>query len=112
MKSNKQYINLNTINSQYYEMACEYMAKTELYDRSLTNCRSPWDKTEAFLDNPRVKKLSNEYAAQLRKYYSKICGGTWQFIHNEIHKHTEYTAQMWIDEYYRLREEVEDGNNT
>ncbi len=105
MKSNKQYINLNTINSQYYEMACEYMAKTELYDRSLTNCRSPWDKTEAFLNNPHVKRLSNEYAAQLRKYYSKICGGTWQFIHNEIHKHTKYSAQMWINEWNRIRAE-------
>lgn len=100
-----------TIN-EIYLMACEYMAKTELYDRSLTYCRSPWDKTEAFLDNPHVRRLSNEYAAQLRKYYSEICGGTWQFIHNEIHKHTKYSAQMWIDEYYRLREVLKDGNDT
>lgn len=95
---------------EIYLMTCEYMAKTELYDRSLTNCRSPWDKTEAFLDTPRVRRFSNEYAAQLRKYYSEICGGTWQFIHNEIHKHTNYTAQMWINEYYRLKEVYEDGN--
>lgn len=26
---------------EIYLMACEYMAKTEMYDRSLTNCRSP-----------------------------------------------------------------------
>ena len=96
---------------EIYLMACEYMAKTEMYDRSLTNCRSTWDKTEAFLDNPRVRRLSYEYAAQLRKYYSEICGGTWQFIHNEIHKHTEYSAQMWIDEYYRLKEGKGDGND-
>ena len=96
---------------EYYFYACEYMAKTELYDRSLTNCRSPWDKTEAFLDNPRVKRLSNEYAAQLRRYYSEICGGTWQFIHNEIHKHTNYSAQMWVNEYYRLKEVLENGKN-
>lgn len=94
---------------EIYLMACEYMAKTELYDRSLTDCRSPWDETEAFIDcNPRVRRLSIEYAAQLRRYYSEICGGTWRFIHNEIHKHTEYSAQMWIDEYYRLREVFED----
>lgn len=96
---------------EYYFYACEYMAKTELYDRSLTNCRSPWDKTEAFLDNPLVKKLSNEYAAQLRRYYSKLCGGTWLFIQNEIHNHTIYSAQMWINEYYRLKEVLEDGSN-
>lgn len=97
---------------EIYLMACEYMAKTELYDRSLTNCRSPYDETEAFIDcNPRVRKFSNEYAAQLRRYYNEQCGGTWQFIHNEIHKHTKYTAQMWIDEYYRLKEVLEDGND-
>jgi hypothetical protein len=44
---------------EIYLMACEYMAKTEMYDRSLTNCRSPWDKTEAFLDNPRVRRLKD-----------------------------------------------------
>ena len=95
---------------EIYLMACEYMAKTELYDRSLTKCRSTWDETEAFLDTPRVRRLSNEYAAQLRRYYSEICGGTWQFIHNEIHKHTLYSAQMWIDEYYRLKEVMKDRN--
>ena len=94
---------------EIYMMACEYKAKTELYDRSLTNCRSPWDKTEAFLDSPRIKRISNEYAAQLRRYYSEICGGTWRFIHNEIHKHPTYTAQMWINEYYRLKEVIENG---
>lgn len=96
--------------NEYYFYACEYKAKTELYDRSLTNCRSSWDNTEAFLDCPRLKKISNEYAAQLRKYYSEICGGTWRFIHNEIHKHNTYTAQMWIDEYHRLKEVFEGGN--
>lgn len=95
---------------EYYFYACEYKAKTELYDRELTNCRSPWDKTSAFLDSPRVKRLSNEYAAQLRKYYSEICGGTWRFINNEIHKHNIYTAQKWINEYYRLKEVFEGGN--
>lgn len=92
------------MNNEYYAMACEYMAKTELYDRSLTDCRSPWDSTEAFLNRPYIKELSSGYAAQLRRYYRELCGGTWQPIHSEICKHTNYTAQMWIDEYNRVKE--------
>lgn len=99
------------INNDYYRMACEYMAKTELYDRLLTSCRSPWDNTEAFIHQPYIKRLSYSYAAQLRKYYKELCGDTWQPIHEEIHKHTHYTAQMWVDEYYRLQGEENDDKN-
>lgn len=91
--------------SDTYKFACEYKAKTEMYDRTLTHARSRWDETEAFVDiSPRIRKLSREYEVQCRKYFTEICGGSWQPIHLEIQKHHYYTAQQWINEYNRLKE--------
>lgn len=87
-----------------YFYACEYMALTEIYDRTLTDRRCSWDKTSAFPHMPYQRELSTKYAEQLRKYYSELCGGTWQLIHNEIQKHSQYSAQMWIEEYNRLKD--------
>ena len=42
-----------------------YMAKTELYDRTLTNMRSPYDSTEAFITDKFSRRLSNKYAITL-----------------------------------------------
>ena len=42
-----------------------YMAKTELYDRTLTNMRSPYDSTEAFITDKFSIRLSNKYAITL-----------------------------------------------
>ena len=86
------------INNDYYGMACEYMAKTELFDRIMTNSRSPLDKTEAFIKEPYLVKRSYQYSRQLRKSF----GDKWHKIHYEIQKHKFYTAQMWVEEYYRL----------
>ena len=89
--------------TETYKMACEYMAKTEVYDRTLTDARSPWDKTEAFIDiSPRIRHFSRVYAGNLRKYYEELCGGSWRPIQEEIIKHSKYSAQQWIDEYNRL----------
>lgn len=95
-------LRLNDENEEYYFYACGYMAKTELYDRSLTNCRCKYDTTEAFIINPLTRKLSTKYALQLKKQYADYCGGLWQSIQNEIRKHQKYSAQKWIDEYNRL----------
>lgn len=94
--------------NEYYYLACEYMARTELYDRTLTNERSPFDSSSAFLSNGRLRNISNEYCIKLRKYYTEICGGTFGFIKEEINKHTYYSAQMWIDEYNRLKRESDE----
>ena len=42
-----------------------YMAKTELYDRTLTIMRSPYDSTEAFITDKFSRRLSNKYAITL-----------------------------------------------
>lgn len=93
----------NDTDNEYYFMACEYMAKTELFDRGLTSCRSPYDNTEAFIHQPYLRRSSNEYAVTLKKHYTELLGGTWLPIQREINKFDRYTAQKWIDEYNRLR---------
>lgn len=52
----------------YLKAKCFYYAKTELYDRELTNIRSLYDPTEAYVEGEN-KKLSNKYALNL---YLKI----------------------------------------
>lgn len=84
-----------------YHIACEYMAKTELYDRTLTHKRSPYDHTEAYILTPWQRRFSTDYSRGLITYY-KSMGIDWGVIHKEILKHRGYTAQYWIDEYNML----------
>lgn len=51
----------------YFLLHCLYNAKTELYDRTLTDMRSRYDPTEAFIDGWNKSK-SNLYS---RKLYDK-----------------------------------------
>ena len=83
-----------------YKAAVWYMAKTELYDRSLTDERSPYDPTEAFVIYPPYKRLSNLYALELRKQIREYID--WIYVQSEIKKHTRYSAQKWVDEYNNL----------
>ena len=55
-----------------------YNASTELYDRTLTDMRSPYDPTEAFIYG-RYKSLSN---ANAKRTYDKCING----IENITHK--------------------------
>ncbi|MBC5688097.1 hypothetical protein H8S37_04005 [Mediterraneibacter sp. NSJ-55] len=50
------------------KMVCFYQAKCEIYDRSLTDLRSPYDKTEAFIVG-EAKKYSTHYAESLKKRF-------------------------------------------
>lgn len=103
---------LNTKDNFYYKLACEYMARTELYDRCwVTDERSPWDSTEAYLTNNLQRQASNIYCQKVRKEilhrYRKY-NLRWSDIHKEIQKYsTNYSAQMWIDEWNRLKESEE-----
>ena len=85
-----------------YEAACEYMARTELYDRSLTRRRSPHDPTEAFIDG-YVRGLSVAFAQNLRREMAIKYNITSFELGEEIGRHRSYSAQMWIDEYERLQ---------
>lgn len=86
--------------SELYELVVTYMALTELYDRSLTNMRSPYDSTEAYVEHPTLRKMSNAYAIRLReemnlKYF-------WDDFKRITHQNIDKNAQWWVDEYNRL----------
>jgi len=85
-----------------YKAACEYMAETELYDRSLTSRRTQYDPTEAFIDG-YVRGLSVAFAQRLRSDVTKKYCITPFELGEEIGRHRSYSAQMWIDEYERLQ---------
>ena len=79
-----------------------YMALTELYDRTLTSQRSPYDSTEAFVTDSYSRSLSNKHAITLsRKLHISQ-------IRKTINSSLLYmSAQWYVDMYYRLRESNE-----
>ena len=85
-----------------YKAACEYMAETEQYNRSLTNRRTQYDPTEAFIDG-YVRGLSVAFAQNLRREMAIKYNITPFELGEEIGRHRSYSAQMWIDEYERLQ---------
>ena len=94
------------IEELYYKVRCYYNAQTELYDRTLTDEREPWDNTSAFVHNVYVRKLSNEYAIYLYRFCKRVLI---QELHTSFNYNTwasindnRYKAQYWIDEYERF----------
>ena len=94
----------------YFLFHVLYNAKTELYDRTLTDMRSRYDPTEAFIDGWN-KDLSNWYS---KKLYDKCVKciefkTKGQFNHRwwrECVKYKYlYSAQGWIDLYQQLIKE-------
>lgn len=90
----------------YFKMHCLYNAKTELFDRSLTDMRSKRDPTEAFIDiSSRVRTASNQYAillyenckrsieAEIKEPFSR---DLWM---KSISSYRNLSAQGWIDLY-------------
>lgn len=96
------------------KLCCLYQAKTELYDRSLTDKRSRHDVTEAYLTVGAMVNLSNKYAIELRErivdYAEKElrierCEFLKMF-NQEIQRH-HYSAQGWIDMYNHFKDNGE-----
>ena len=95
------------IEELYYKVRCYYNAQTELYDRTLTDEREPWDNTSAFIHNGYIRKWSNEYAIYLYRFCKRVLI---QELHTSFNHNTwtsindnRYKAQYWIDEYERLK---------
>ena len=92
----------------WYKLCVYYHAKTELYDRTLTDLRSPYDPTEAYIQDGIARSLSYANARKIRQFVTEVAIGIPQHIKsiglnaNKYH----YSAQDWIDEYNRL---VENG---
>ena len=79
-----------------------YMAKTELYDMTLTIMRSPYDNTEAFITDKFSRRLSNKYAITLSQ---KLHIGR---IKKTINPSLLYmSAQWYIDVFNNLYENNE-----
>lgn len=94
------------VNKRLYKAACEYMSRTEHYDRTLSGMRSRYDKTEAYIP-PSMRQFSNVNANNVRVEVERKYGITYSELFDEIKRHRSYTAQMWIDEYERLQKEGE-----
>ena len=85
-----------------YALACLYMGMTEEYDKSLTDERSKYDPTEAFSHYNDIRSESNRYAKSVRNKIIKDYHIPWKEIHDEIHRHINFSAQHWVDEYERI----------
>lgn len=104
----------NDIENICFKLACYYMAITELFDRTLTDKRSKYDKTEAFICNGTDRSLSNQHAAYRFKYITKFAENDLKIPHqifiknfrNQI-KINNLSAQGWIDQYNFLCENGE-----
>lgn len=95
---------MNEKDHLWYKLCVYYHAKTELYDRILTDLRSPWDPTEAYIDG-RVRSYSYRYASTVKRFIIKIAEdfNIRNRKFNEFNNY-HYSAQCWIDEYYRLKD--------
>lgn len=85
-----------------YALACLYMRMTEEYDRFLTDVRSRYDQTKAFLYCNEIRSGSNRYATFVRNKIVKEYCIMWKEIQSEIRRHNNFSAQHWVDEYERI----------
>lgn len=90
----------------YFKMHCLYNAKTELFDRSLTDMRSKHDPTEAFIDvSDRVRNASNQYAKLLYENCKRSIEAETKVPFSRdlwtraISSYRNLSAQGWIDLY-------------
>lgn len=95
-----------------FKLCCYYCAKTELYDRTLTDKRSRHDTTEAYLDNSSTRSLSNKYAFELRERIIDFAERKLNIRRDKFREMLEknqchYSAQGWIDLYNHLEENGE-----
>lgn len=94
----------------YFLLHCLYNAKTELYDRTLTDMRSRYDPTEAFIEGWN-RSISNWYS---KKLYDKCVKcielkTRGHFVHRHwkecVWKYEGLSAQGWINLYQQLIKE-------
>lgn len=93
----------------YFKMHCLYIAKTELYDRLLTDMRSRYDPTEAYIGTPNiVRRDSNKYAKRLYGSCKQIIEAETQAPFSRdlwiksINPYGNLSAQGWVDLYENM----------
>lgn len=87
----------------WYKLCVFYHAKTEIFDRGLTVLRSMYDPSEAFVVG-EARSYSNRYALSMRQFITFISMqlGLPNYKLNHFNNY-HFSAQGWIDEYYRLK---------
>lgn len=94
----------------WFKLWCYYKAKTELYDRTLTNMRSPHDSTEAFVTG-KIRGTSCSYAFDLYNKCRLIADENGKKDFKKYFKQPDnqfrFSAQGWIDMYNHLLENGE-----
>ncbi len=98
----------------YFKYHCFYNAKTELYDKSLTDERDKYDPTSTYIGYTTItRSYSNSYAYSLylwcrrnieHKTKKPFDSNLWKEC---IKKYFNLSAQGWIDLYEHL---VENGD--
>lgn len=97
------------VNNIYFKMHCFYNAKTELYDRTLTDMRDKYDPTEAYIGHSNeIRNKSNSYAFNLyrwcRREIEYKTGRPFDRVQwiDSIRGFKHLSAQGWIDLYNYL----------
>lgn len=103
-----KFVGITAEDNLWYKLCVYYHAKTELYDRTLTDLRSPYDPTEAYIQGGIERSLSGVNARKIREFVNEAAIGIPDYIKsNDLNANKyRYSAQDWIDEYHRL---VSDG---
>lgn len=96
----------------YSKFACFYHAMTELYDRGLTDMRSPHDKTEAYVSGGYIKSLSNYYSMKMHECVEEYIVYKMEKLF-DIHRwkmadSPNYSAQHWIDMFEQLKKDKDE----
>jgi len=95
------------MNRTTYRVACEYMAETELFDRTLPHREGLYDTTESFVF-PSYQGCSYRFAMMLRTQLTKRFGVKWADVQSAIKAHPSYTAEKWINEWESLKKTEKD----
>lgn len=64
--------------------------------------RDRYDQTEAFLYYSDIRSESNRYTQAVRNKIIEDYHIPWKEIHDEIHRHINFSAQHLVDEYERI----------
>lgn len=100
----------NIVNDVYFQVRCFYEANAELYDRTLTDKRSPFDPSEAYIAG-NEKYSSNAHAQRLynkcRRYIELKTGAYFDNLHWKRCMNEYLYAQDWINLYeYMIKENI------
>ncbi len=79
--------------------AAYYMAKTELYNRTLTDKRMADDQTQADVYSGDLYEHAVHYANLLKDYVIERIGMVGWDAMQEIIKECPYTSQGWVELY-------------